>query len=87
LVKKIGGGNKMCLLIAICNSPIPDKATRKYVTENLPTVYNAMAMVSESGLGNLIMNILFKFNPPSIPMKNFTNEKDARLWLEGFMAR
>jgi len=44
-----------------------------------------MAMVSKPGLANLIMSILFKLNPPPIPMKSFTNDKDAKEWLKQFL--
>src|SRR6185503_16000932 len=60
LVKQITGNKKVPLLIYLCDSPVPDKATRKFSTEQLPNVYKAMAMVSKPGLSKLIMNILFK---------------------------
>src|SRR4051812_17095811 len=61
LVRRITGDRKVGHLVYICNSPVPDKATREYVARELPTVYKAMAMVSNSGLGLLIMSILFRF--------------------------
>src|SRR5690348_7139185 len=44
------------LLIYLANSPVPDKATRKYVTQVLPEIYSAMAMISKPGLAKFIMN-------------------------------
>jgi hypothetical protein len=85
LVKQITGNKRVPLLIFLKNSPVPDKATRKFSVEQLPTIYSAMAMVSEPGLSALIMNILFKFKAAPIPMKNFTNEKDAKEWLKQFL--
>jgi len=41
-----------------------------------------MAMFSEPGLARLIMNVLFKLKPPPIPMKSFTDEKEAKEWLK-----
>ncbi|MGF6849361.1 hypothetical protein QFZ51_004596 [Chitinophaga sp. W3I9] len=81
LVKQITGNKKVPLLIYLSNSPVPDKATRKFSTEQLPHVYNAMAMVSKPGLSKLIMNILFKLKTPPIPMKSFTNDAEAKEWL------
>lgn len=78
LVKQITNGKKVPLLIYLCNSPVPDKATRQFSTEQLPNVYKAMAMVSKPGLSQLIMNILFKFKQPPIPMKSFTNDVVAK---------
>lgn len=85
LVKKITGNRKMPLLIYLKNSPVPDKATRKYSTEQLPNIYKAMAMVSKPGLSQFIMKILFRFSQPPIPMKSFTNDKDAKEWLKQFV--
>jgi len=85
LVKRITGNKKVPLLIYLSKSPVPDKATRKFSTEQLPNIYTAMAMVSKPGLTKLIMNVLFKFKAPPIPMKSFTNDKEAREWLMQYL--
>ena len=56
LVKRITNNRKVPLLIYLSNSPVPDKKTRKFVNEQLPEVYAAMAMVSKPGLAKFIMN-------------------------------
>lgn len=81
LVKEITGNKKVPLLIYLKDSPMPDKATRKFSTEKLPEIYTAMAMVSPPGLSSFIMKLLFKFQSPPIPMKSFTNAEDAKRWL------
>ncbi|MDI3322262.1 STAS/SEC14 domain-containing protein [Pinibacter soli] len=85
LVKQITGNKKVPLLIYLKNSPVPDKATRKFSTEQLPNIYTAMAMVSKPGLAQFIMKILFRLKPPPIPMKSFTDDKEAREWLLHFV--
>lgn len=85
LVKQITGGGKIPLLIYLSKSPVPDKEARKFSAEQLPNVYTAMAMVSKGGLAQFIMNILFKFKQPSIPMKSFSDDKEAREWLKQFL--
>jgi len=84
LVKKITGNKRVPLLIYLSNSPVPDKATRKFATEQLPVIYSAMAMVSKPGLAKFIMNILFMLTPPPIPMKSFTDDSAAKEWLKQF---
>lgn len=84
LVKQITNNTPVPLLIYLANSPVPDKATRKFSTEQLPVIYKAMAMVSKPGLAKLIMNILFKFSQPPIPMKSFSDDKAAKGWLQQF---
>jgi len=85
LVKQITGDKKIPLLIYLSSSPIPDKATRKFATEQLPLIYRAMAMVSKPGLANFIMKILFMLKPPPIPMKSFTDDNAAKEWLRQFI--
>ena len=85
LVKSITNHQKVPLLIYLCDSPVPDKATRQFSTEQLPNVYKAMAMVSKPGLATLIMGLLFKFQKPPIPMKSFTNDSEAREWLMQYL--
>lgn len=85
LVKKITNNKKVPLLIYLKNSPVPDKETRKFSTEQLPQIYTAMAMVSKPGLSQLIMKILFKFQNPPIPIKSFTDDQKARAWLRQFL--
>ncbi len=81
LVRRIANSIKVALLIYLSNSPVPDKETRKFAAEQLPNVYTAMAMISKPGLATLIMKVLFRLKPPPIPMKNFSDDKEARLWL------
>jgi hypothetical protein len=84
LVKEITGNKKVPLLIYLSNSPVPDKATRQFSTTQLPVIYSAMAMVSKPGLSKLIMNMLFRLKPPPIPMKSFTDDKEAKEWLKQY---
>jgi hypothetical protein len=85
LVKSITGNKAVPLLIYLCNSPVPDRETQKFSTQKLPEVYKAMAMVSKSGLAAFIMKLLFKFKKPPIPMKNFTDDIEAKEWLKQYL--
>ncbi|ANE52262.1 hypothetical protein [Flavisolibacter tropicus] len=86
-VKQITNNQRTPLLIYLANSPVPDKQTRQFSTAQLPTIYSAMAMVSKPGLSKLIMNILFSLKPPPIPMKSFTDDKQAKEWLKQFVEK
>src|SRR5205809_5317216 len=85
LVKQITGNKKVPLLIYLSNSPVPDKETRRFSTEQLPNVYTAMAMVSKPGLSKFIMNLLFSLKKPPIPMKSFTDDQEAKEWLKQYL--
>lgn len=83
-VQKITHNKRVPLLIYLAKSPVPDKQTRKFSTEQLPVIYSAMAMVSKPGLSKLIMNLLFSLKPPPIPMKSFTDDMEAKEWLKQY---
>ena len=85
LVKSITNNKKVPLLIYLSNSPVPDNETRKFSATQLPEVYTAMAMVSKPGLSKFIMNFIFRLNKPPIPMKSFTDDKEAKEWLKRFV--
>ena len=85
LVKKITGNKTVPLLIYLCKSPMPDKATQKFSTEQLPQIYKAMAMVSKPGLAAFIMKLLFRLRKPPIPMKSFTDDNEAKEWLKQYI--
>ena len=87
LVKEITGNKRVPLLIYLSNSPVPDKETRVFSTEQLPVIYSAMAMISKPGLSKFIMNILFALKPPPIPIKTFTDDMEAKEWLKQFDER
>jgi len=87
LVKEITGNKRVPLLIYLSNSPVPDKETRVFSTEQLPVIYSAMAMISKPGLSKFIMNILFALKPPPIPIKTFTDDMEAKEWLKQFVER
>ena len=85
LVKRITGNKKVPLLIYLANSPVPDNETRKFSAKKLPEVYEAMAMVSKPGLSKFIMNFIFRLSKPPIPMKSFTDDKEAKQWLKQYV--
>ncbi len=82
LIKNITKNKPVPLLIYLTNSPVPDKRTRQFSAEQVPKIYSAMAMVANSGLSKLIMNMVFGFKKPPIPMRSFTNQKEAIDWLK-----
>ena len=85
LVKEITGNKRVPLLIYLSNSPVPDKETRQFSKTQLPVIYSAMAMVSKPGLAKFIMNILFSLSAPPIPMKSFSDDKEAKEWLRQYV--
>jgi hypothetical protein len=87
LVKEITGNKKVPLLIYLSKSPVPGKEARTFSAKMLPEIYTAMAMVSKPGLAKFIMNILFSLRPPPIPMKSFSDDVQAREWLQQYVKK
>lgn len=85
LWKKLADGKKICFLIDITNILPPDWETRDYIENELNTLINAYAMISNSVLSKTIANVFFALKPPKYPIKMFTNEKDAREWLTQYL--
>ena len=87
LVKQITGNKPVPLLIYLKNSPVPDQETQRFSTEQLPQIYSAMAIVADSAVVKIIMNLLFKFRKPPIPIKSFKDDQGAREWLMQFVSK
>ena len=85
LIKRITNNRKVCVLVYLTRSKRPDKKTREYVKREMGNIYKSMAIVSKGGLGELVMNVLFKLSTPPIPMKTFSNDAEAREWLKQFV--
>ena len=85
LVKQITNNKPVPLLIYLSDSPVPDKETRTFSTEQLPVIYKAMAMVSKPSLAYIIMSLLFKFKKPAIPIQSFSDDTKAKEWLKQFV--
>lgn len=84
LIKQITHNKKVGVLVYLTKSKKPSKETRDFVKLKLPEIYKAMAIISNSGLGEFVMNFIFRLSKPSIPMKTFSNEIDAKNWLKQF---
>lgn len=85
LVKRITNNKRIPLLIYLTDSPVPDKETREFSSEQAPLIYSAMAMVSKPGLAALIIKLVFALKSPPIPMKNFVDDQSAKDWLKQFL--
>lgn len=84
-VRQFTGSRPVPLLIQLTPSPVPDKETRNFSTQQLPLAYSAMAMLSANGLAQFIMNLLFAWKKPPIPIRIFRKEEDAENWLRQFI--
>lgn len=87
LIKKITNNTPVPLLIYLSSSPVPDKATRSFSAEQVPLIYSAMAMVSDPGLSQLVMRMVFRLKKPPIPTRSFRDAEQAKNWLATFLKK
>lgn len=64
---------------------ISKEARDHFSIKNRKSVVCAFALVIGSPLSRIIGNFFMGLNKPSVPMKLFTNEKDAIRWLKQFL--
>ena len=84
--KEITGGRKVCLLAeSQKNSKPPKKSERDFIANELNSVVKAMAIVTDSALSKMVVNLFFSFKPPPYPVKLFMNEHDAREWIRQYL--
>ncbi len=81
-IKKITGNKKVFILTDMSAATPMDKETRAYSAIHLPELYSAMAIVSETPLGQLIGNIFIQLESQPYPLKIFTDQQEALTWLQ-----
>jgi hypothetical protein len=84
-IREITGNKKVCIITDTTSSSPLDKEMRNYVEKEITTVFKAMAIVSHSPLGKMIANSFLMLQTPSIPIKFFTDETEAKNWLINYL--
>ncbi|MDH5674091.1 MAG: hypothetical protein OEZ06_18180 [Myxococcales bacterium] len=62
-----------------------DRAARRHFAEHLPNVASAYAVLLDSPLSRMLINLLLRIDAPKLPSKVFTDENDALQWLYRFV--
>ncbi|HYG49286.1 MAG TPA: hypothetical protein VD905_00210 [Flavobacteriales bacterium] len=83
--RKLANGKKLCLLVDITEASKVNENSANFVTSNFPDIIKAQAMISDSITTRFISNLVLGFKPPKFPMRMFTRETDARLWLTRYL--
>ena len=84
-LKSVTGGKKMCMLLDITYARPTKREEREWAAEQLANVIKAVAFISNSALGKMVMNLFFNLKPPPYPAKMFTSEQEARDWLKQYL--
>lgn len=80
--KKATGGQPRPLLVDMTKVRSMSKGAREeYVQQQGEPVITAVALLTRSGVSNMIANIFISLNKPHVPVKLFTDPDKARDWL------
>lgn len=86
-IKKTSKGQKRCILMDLTNFQLPSKEVREYEAKELPTLANAIAIVSKSMYGSYVARIFIAHTKKQpYPIKMFTNEPEAKEWLKQYLS-
>lgn len=85
VIRKIADNQKVCMLSEASAARIPDEETTKYMNQEIPNLFKAMAVLSETATGKaptVAANIL---QSTPVPIHLFDSEEQALEWLKGFL--
>ena len=85
LIGQITGNKKVCMLADTTLASPMDKEVRLYVAREMPSIFNAVAVISSSVLGRFFGNLFVGLKNNLVPMKLFTNEEEAITWLKQYL--
>ena len=85
LIKQISDNKKVCLLSDTSSSQKVDEEIREYMASEMPKIFTAMAVLSETTIGKVPAIIFLNMNGQPIPIKMFTEETEAREWLKQYL--
>ena len=84
-IKQVSKGKKHPFLSDIRKVKSTDRESRDFFAgEEVANAISAMALLVGSAIGKIIGNFFLGFNKPKYPVKLFTSESEAIVWLKGF---
>ena len=85
LIREITGNKRVCLLADNTLTYEQDDPTRKYMADEIPKVFKAMAVVSRTVFGQAVSDTFLYYHGKPVPIKTFKDENDAREWLRQYI--
>ena len=61
------------------------KEARDYLADEGARLIKGGALIVESALNKMLGNLFLRINKPKIPVKLFTDEKEAKEWLQQYL--
>jgi len=85
LIREITGNKRVCLLADNTVTYIQDEKTREYSATEMPELFKAMAVISNTIMGKAAAHLFLYFHGQPVPIKSFDQEKEAREWLKQYL--
>lgn len=87
LIKKISPDKKVFLLSDTSNSRLLDDASANYVREEMPKIFEAIAVISSTAVGKANVVIFKNLHSQPIPINTFSRAHEAKAWLKEQMRK
>jgi CheY-like chemotaxis protein len=84
--KTLGGKKAYCITDLTSAKEIPEES-RAYYKKEVPSMFNAIAYVTQTELSRMVAAVYSLIFNPSVPTRIFSNESDARNWLKEMQSK
>jgi len=84
-IKELVGNKKVCIAADVTYVAESCRDIRNYMAEEIPTIAKAIAVVSDSAVGKMMANLFFSLRPQPFPVKIFTDQAAAKMWLMKYL--
>jgi hypothetical protein len=84
-IRSIIGAQPVCILTDISKASPMDKKARDHTATQLQKVYKAMAIISNTAVGDMVGKVFLQLDVQPYPTAMFTTEADAKEWLMQYL--
>lgn len=85
--REIFGTDKQYMISVINPYAKSNKETRDFAARVIPDLVEAIAVINDSALGRMTINLFVGLRPPTYHLKVFTNSKTAFKWIRELKAQ
>lgn len=82
--EKVHGNKKFCMITVVNPYTKSTKEERDFIAEVFPKYISALAVINDSALGRMAINLFIGLRPPSYPLKVFKEARLAKEWLQQY---
>lgn len=76
---------KICMINVVNPHAKSTKEQRDYIADIFPKYVKAIALINNSALGRMAINLFIGLRPPSYPLKTFKDYESAKEWVNQYL--